>query len=367
MPAQHTIGFDAKRAYNNKSGLGNFSRDHIRMCVDHIPEHHYKLFTPKAEESLANFHLGLPNTERISPTRGMGKISPSWWRSFGMIPDLRRHEVSLFHGLSASLPSGMKNWDGVKIVSVHDLIFEKYPRWYSRADKILHRRKLKHATDVADTIVAISKETAQDLEQLYKVDPNKIRVIYQSCHPAFRIPAETKLPPGLPEEYVIYVGSIEERKHLGELLQIIDDIGKIPIIVVGKKTSYFNKIQPLVEKLQRRGLYFHMQPDVVTLAALYKHALFSVYPSQAEGFGIPVIESLFSKTPVLAGSSPCLQEAGGPGGMYINPLNISEFTKGFKLLLTQSSVRESLAVEGFAHVEQFQPHKLAEMWKEVYR
>jgi glycosyltransferase involved in cell wall biosynthesis len=361
-----SIGFDAKRAFNNHSGLGNYSRDHIRMCAEYLPEYQYKLFTPKSVESLEKFHLNLAQVERVSPTRGLGKISPSWWRSFGMLPELRSHGVSIFHGLSASLPAGLNRWEGKKIVTVHDLIFEKFPRWYKRADRVLHRRKLKHAVNAADTVVAISQETAQDLVDIYRVPEAKIRVIYQSCHPAFRIPEHTPLPAGLPEEYVLYVGSIEERKHLGELLEVVKKVKSIPLIAVGKPTAYHKKLEPAIQELQRKGLYYHLQPDTVTLASLYQNALFSVYPSQAEGFGIPVIESLFTGTPVLAGSSACLKEAGDDGALYVNPLDIKDFEKQFRRLLSNESLRAELSLAGRAHVEKFQPHILAQEWAKVY-
>jgi glycosyltransferase involved in cell wall biosynthesis len=363
------IGFDAKRAFNNGSGLGNYSRDHLRLCHALIPEAGLRMFTPKVKTVYRSFSQDWENAEVILPSRGFGKISPSWWRSFGLLPELRRHRIDVFHGLSASLPAGIDRWNGKKVVTVHDLIFEKFPRWYTRADRIIHRRKLQHAVKAADIVVAISQETADDLHTFYDVNPDKVRVIYQSCHPAFRGEIDLSslaVPAFIPEQYALYVGTVEERKHLGELLEVVQRVGDIPLVVVGKKTAYFDKIASLAESLQREKLLFFAAPDMQQLAAIYRNAAFLVYPSQAEGFGIPVIEALFSDIPVLAGNAPCLREAGGDACIYVNPLDIDEMEGVFRVLQYDKERRQKMIAAGKKHRERFMPEHLAEQWRVVY-
>ena len=363
------IGFDAKRAFNNGSGLGNYSRDHLRLCHSLLPQVGLRIFTPKVKSEYQSFSQNWENAEVVMPSRGFGRISPSWWRSFGLIPELRRHRIDIFHGLSASLPAGIDRWNGKKIVTVHDLIFEKFPRWYTRADRIIHRRKLQHAVKAADIVVAISQETAMDLQTFYGVNPDKIRVIYQACHPAFRGGvglSSLAVPAFIPEQYALYVGTIEERKHLGELLEVVQRVGNLPLVVVGRKTSYFDKLSPLAEALQREKLLYFAEPDMQQLAAIYRNAYFLAYPSQAEGFGIPVIEALFSDIPVLAGNAPCLREAGGDACIYVNPLDVDEMENAFRILQHDTERRDKMIAAGGRHRERFLPDQLVEQWRMVY-
>ncbi|MCC5917181.1 MAG: glycosyltransferase family 4 protein [Cryomorphaceae bacterium] len=363
------IGFDAKRAFNNASGLGNYARDHLRLCHEFFPDTALWLYTPKVDSDFQNFALDWANSKIILPGRGLSAISPSWWRSFGVVRTWRKNDQpDIFHGLSASLPAGIGNWSGKKIVTVHDLIFEKYPRWYARADKLIHRRKVKHAARAADVVVAISRETADDLVTFYNINPEKIKVIYQSCHPLFRdlganLPA---MPLHLPKKFALYVGTIEERKHLGELLEVVQRVGTLPLVVVGKQTRYLQQFQSLVQTLTSRGLLFFERPDMAELVTLYRNAKFLAYPSQSEGFGIPVIEALFSGIPVLAGNSPCLQEAGGEGAIYVNPLDINELESAFRSLASNDDLRNRLIKHGESHRKQFETKILAKAWGEVY-
>lgn len=361
------IGFDAKRAFNNASGLGNYSRDHLRMCHTHFPGAPLCLFTPGKKEPFTNFAADWANTEVVMPRRGFGKLSPSWWRSFGLMPELRRRDLSVFHGLSASLPAGISRWSGKKVVTIHDLIFEKYPRWYKRADRIIHRRKVQHAVKAADVVVAISQETAEDLMRFYKVPGSKIRVIYQSCHPAFRVVGEPGgFTDALPERYALYVGTIEARKHLGELLEAVAHTRDLPLVVVGRKTAYFKRIAERYDALKQSGLLYHIEPDMVELAEVMRKALFVCYPSQSEGFGIPMVEALFSGVPVLAGSSPCLREVGGDAAMYVNPFDIESLTEAYRTLSTDAEKRAEMAEVTRQRRTLFTPEVLSEQWREVY-
>lgn len=361
------IGFDAKRAFNNHSGLGNYSRDHLRLCRSYFPEHPMRLFTPKADPDYDDFASDWDNTEIVMPQRGLGKLSPSWWRSFGLLPELRRSGVTIFHGLSASLPAGIGRWQGRKVVTIHDLIFEKYPRWYKRADRVIHRRKVQHAVKVADVVVAISQETADDLTRFYNVPSSKIRVIYQSCHPAFRIVGEPGgITDSLPDNYALYVGTIEPRKHLGELLEAVAKTRDLPLVVVGRKTAYFKQIAKRYGELQQTGLLYEIQPDMAGLAEVMRKASFVCYPSQAEGFGIPMVEALFSGVPILAGNSPCLREVGGDAALYVNPFDVEVIKQAYRTLSTDAEKRAEMSNVTRQRRKLFTPDVLVKQWKEVY-
>ena len=122
------IGFDAKRAFSNYTGLGNYSRDTIRVLHKYYPENQYYLFTPKViSNPRLDFIKNKNNLHVISPNKFIDRIFPSFWRSKNIIKDLQKNKIDLYHGLSHELPIGIEKTNIKKIVTIHDLIYLRYP------------------------------------------------------------------------------------------------------------------------------------------------------------------------------------------------------------------------------------------------
>ena len=129
------IAFDAKRAYHNTRGLGNYSRDVIRLLTSYAPENEYFLFAQPTNEYI------YPNTQTISP-HALWTLVPSLWRSFGCISQLR--DMDVYWGLSGELPFGIHRLPIRKIVTMHDAIFMRYPELYSASYRALFARKVQY-------------------------------------------------------------------------------------------------------------------------------------------------------------------------------------------------------------------------------
>ena len=178
------IGFDAKRAFNNFTGLGNYSRTLIETLAHFYPENTYHLFTPNLNTNprIAAFSKN-PSLKIHTPSFPFNKISPLW-RSYFINKDILSSGVQIFHGLSHELPIGLSK-KIKQVVTVHDLIQERYPQYYTAIDRKIFTLKLKQACHQADIIVAISEQTKRDIIEFLKIDAEKIQVIYQSCHQQF--------------------------------------------------------------------------------------------------------------------------------------------------------------------------------------
>lgn len=316
------IGFDGKRAEHNRSGLGNYSRDVVRGLCTTASDNEYVLFSPKPGDLFDFVH---PSLKRMYPSKWKDRLAPTLWRRKGIVDDLNQERLDLFHGLSNELPSGIDRFDGKSIVTVHDLIFERFPEYYKRIDRMIYRSKTKEACAAADHIVAISEQTKRDLVEFYAIAPEKISVVYQTCHPAFQIEVadETidKLHAAylLPESYFIQVGTLEPRKNVLNSLEAISLIDDAHLVFVGKKTDHHKEIDERVAALGIKDrVHFLEDVPVDFLPALYKGALASLYPSYFEGFGIPIIESLFQGTPVVTNEEGCFKEAAGSLGHYVD-------------------------------------------------
>ena len=181
---QMRIGYDAKRAFNNTSGLGNYSRFVISAMARLFPENKYALFTPKQSSRFRSFYPQNPSVSVVEPT-GLNAKIPGFWRVFNQLSDIKKHKVELFHGLSNELPVGLSKAGIKSVVTIHDLIFLRFPELYKPIDRLIYKRKFAAACRNSDKIVAISEQTKADIIQFFGTAPEKIEVIYQDCDPVF--------------------------------------------------------------------------------------------------------------------------------------------------------------------------------------
>ena len=233
------IGFDAKRAFLNASGLGNYSRNTLNALKNYLPENEYILFTPVINTELFNHYNRF---EIISPESPFSKIFKSFWRSFSVSGQLKNQNINIFHGLSNELPDGIHKNDVPSVVTIHDLIFMRFPRFYKSIDRKIYYRKAKYACESANKIIAISNQTKEDIIHYLKINPNKIDVIYQSISTIFYERFDTNFLTkkySLPEKFILSVGTLEHRKNQLTILNALKKNGiKVPIVFVGKPTVY---------------------------------------------------------------------------------------------------------------------------------
>ncbi len=360
------IAFDAKRFFHNTSGLGNYSRDLVRILSEYEPENEYLLLNKNKSERGKDI-LEHPNVHFIETSKG--NLS----RQLKMGKDAQKLGADIFHGLSGELPL---KWDPKpikKIVTIHDLIFVRYPQYYSFFDRKIHFWKFKKAADTADKIIAISEQTKRDIIQYLKVPETKIEVIYQGCHHAFKEQQSPELMEDvkdkfkLPERFVLNVGTIEDRKNLLNVVKAINGT-EIPLVVVGRKTKYYQKIERFLKKNKmEKQVLFLEGVSMDELACLYKLADIFVYPSFFEGFGIPVIEALFSKTVVVTSNASCLPEAGGKDSVYVNPDNDLDIRAKLKFLWENESERKRREEKGFEFVQKFNDEPIAKELMNFYQ
>ena len=284
--------------------------------------------------------------------------------------DAQNNDADIFHGLSGELPLKWTSKPIKKIVTIHDLIFMKFPKYYSFFDRKIHFWKFKKAAREADHIIAISQQTKQDIIEYLNVPEDKISVIYQGCHPAFKKSyLESQLKTisekfNLPQHFVLNVGTIEERKNLLSVVKALQGTD-IPLIVIGKKTKYFSKVSKEITK-SKVDVRFLENVSMEELAGIYKLADIFIYPSLYEGFGIPIIEALFSETCVITSNVSCLPEAGGPDSVYINPKNPEDIHAKINFLWNNESERKRRVEKGLLYAQNFTDEKIGRQINDLY-
>jgi glycosyltransferase involved in cell wall biosynthesis len=364
------IGFDAKRAFNNYSGLGNYSRYIISNVCRFYPENECFLYTPKiADAELFNEPAGTI----IGKPGGFWKKSGSLWRTFRLTQRLNEDAIDLYHGLSNELPYGIQKSRAKSVITIHDLIFMEHPELYKSINRNIYEKKVRTGTRVASRVIAASEQTKQDIIRFLNVDESRIRVVYQGCHRQFysRVSEETMQNThqrfALPSEYLLYVGTIEKRKNLLKIVQALHH-GNIdfPLVVVGRKTAYFNQVKQFIERTGLSNVYFLDQVQASDLPSIYQGSSGFIYPSSYEGFGIPVLEALNSGVPVITSRGGCLEETAGKGGLLIDPTDQEEMIHAIRQVLETSALRDRLIREGGAHALKFREEQTIPSLYNVY-
>ena len=369
------LGFDAKRAALNRTGLGNYSRYVVEILVKNSTSHEYLLYTPKVKPN--GFLDSLLKIKSVSvklPDTFLGKKLKSLWRSRGIISQLKRDKIDIFHGLSNELPFGIKS-SGIKnVVTIHDLIFRCHPEFYKPIDRFIYNIKFRYACRAADKIIAVSECSKRDIVRFYGIEASKIEVIYQGCDAVFKQKASAEKLEAVrkkydfPQEFILSVGSIEARKNLLLAVQaLLHTNTQIPLVAVGKRTAYTAEIERFVEgnNLQSRVKFLHDVP-FADLPAVYQLGKLFVYPSLYEGFGIPLIEAIHSGLPVIGATGSCLEEAGGPDSIYVNPFDEKELATAFDHILSDNELQSRMIASGREYVKRFDEQTQAAQIRNLY-
>jgi len=364
------IGFDAKRAFNNQTGLGNYSRFVIEALSPTHPQGgglEYILYTPKVK-NLAWLNSFDHNFVIKTSPLGVGGL----WRSWLINNDLKKDNVDVFHGLSNEIPFGI-NKSGLKsLVTIHDLIFLRYPELYPAIDRFFYQQKFRYACENADAIVAVSQQTKDDIMEFYKIPSERIRVIYQDCQSIFshsdtlreQVGKEILRKYSLNKPYIICVSSFSERKNQKRLVEAfqISGLKDYELVLVGGKSKYAEEI---TQNFPKNTKILYGVPSA-ELPVLYQGASLCVYPSFFEGFGIPIVEALHSGIPVVAATGSCLEEAGGEGALYANPLDVNDLADKMRQVLTNDSLRNDLVLKGKEYIKQFSSEIIAGQLIKLY-
>ncbi|MDD4108758.1 MAG: glycosyltransferase family 1 protein [Prolixibacteraceae bacterium] len=363
------LGFDAKRAFLNSSGLGSYSRNTLNALQHFFPENNYFLFTPEINneyfENISPFKV-------ITPEYSIAKKLKSLWRSIFLVQQLKNQNIDLYHGLSNELPKGIGKTGINSVVTVHDLIFMRYPMFYKAIDRRIYYSKVKYACKVADKIVAVSNRTKDDIVNFLHTDPRKIEVIYQPVAPAFFKKQNTtniRNKYNLPEKFILSVGTLEPRKNQLALLRAVKYAGiSTRIVLTGNSTVYQAKLDRYISEKnmpdQVKILNNLPQND---LAGLYQSATLSVYISLYEGFGLPVIESMASGCPVISSNSSCLPETTGGAAILCDPDDEADLGEKIGILLENETMRNKFIRKGIERAAMFNPENYAQKLISLYK
>lgn len=367
------IGFDAKRALYNKSGLGNYSRNTIHALSKYKPEWEYFLFNHSDKPIIPSSYAD--NVRFVSPHNNFYKKFGKLWRRSGIPSTIKKNPIDIYHGLSHELPIGIEKAGPKTVVTMHDVIFLRYPELFDFTYRLIFKKKYAHACKVADRIVAITEQTKRDVMEYFNVSGDKIDVVYQDCHQMYHEDVqenkikEVRKKYNLPQQFILYVGTIEERKNL---LAIFEAIFKgnldITVVAVGRATKYLDTIKQFnAEKgIQNKAIFLHHVTDD-ELPAMYKAANMFIYPSLFEGLGIPILEALNVGVPIITSTGGCFPEIGGDAAHYVDYGNVDQMIHAIESISSNTHLRETMIKKGLKQAATFNEADIVNDLVNVYK
>ncbi len=373
------IGFEAKRATHNFRGLGNYSRGIIEGLSSYFPNEEFFLYSPALKDPRAFEWIKTlsPNVHLRLPQKNVEKTFKEVWRRYLVKKDLIDDQLDIFHGLSHEIPYRLSECKFKRVVTIHDLIYLRYPEFFPTIDRVVYNHKFKHACQNADMVIAICEQTKFDLMQFLNVPEYKIQVHYQSCSPAFYNKRglseleEFKSKYNLSKPYILNVGAFEQRKNQLNLVDAFAMIAKefdVNLVLIGDGKSYKDQVSAKIDSLnlENRVSILSGIPHA-DLPLFYQAASTFCFPSFFEGFGIPIVEALFSKTPVITSIGSCFPESAGPSSIYVDPHSPSEIAFALKNVLASENLKNAMIAKGFEFVQKFHMKNSSEELIKLYQ
>ncbi len=240
------------------------------------------------------------------------------------------------------------------VATIHDILFESHPQFFTRAFRIRSKLLMRRTAKKAAQILTGSEFSKRELIERYGVDGAKIRMIKSAVNESRFFPGaagrDAVVRRGLmPGNYMLTVGRLEPRKNHLNLLAAYARLGKtVPDLVIAGQPDYsFKEIYEKTESLGLKGrVKFLDNVGDDDLPSLYRHATLFVYPSWAEGFGIPPLEAMASGVPVISSNTTSLAELASGAALTVDPGDISRIAEAIKAVLGSAEMRDKLSKAG---------------------
>ncbi len=362
------VALDARRVRKQSAGVGQYVTHIVHALLDSGIR--CLLFVPQDETELP-FH----ESPHVTLVRVPGRIDVCWerYRTEQRIfaEALRAHHVDLYHATdNMGIP---RNTRIPTVVTIHDLIpwvTGEYLNWWKMR---LYRHAIQQTARSANHIITISEYTKKELEQYLHIMPERLQVIYNGYSIAAEAdPAESRIP-GIPKTYILYVGGLGPRKNIPGMLtaysRFIQQFRDAPdmVFVGAPKPENRIEIEKTVKELAlNERVHFTGFITDAQLAHVRSQALFVLYLSTYEGFGLPIIEAMSQGVPVLTSNVTAMPEVGADAALYADPHSIDDITEKMAQLFTEPLLRAELVVKGKKRAQEFSWKKTTDQIISVY-
>lgn len=273
------------------------------------------------------------------------------------------HTTDIFHLPIPTAPFWKKPKGSKLVITVHDITPLKFPHFHNIRREIYYKYILKHILSQADIIISVSKSTKKDIVKYFPILESRIKVIYSAAIIEYT-KAELPVRYNIHDEYLLYVGTVEPRKNLARLIEAYNLLRpKEKLVIVGcsgwgKKDLYKNKNENII---------FTGYVPRADLNKFYSNAKIFIYPSLYEGFGIPILEAMKCRVPVITSNTSSMPEVAGDAAILVNPYSVEEIKDAMARLLKYGNLRKRLIKKGLRQAAKFSWEKTANETIKVYK
>ncbi len=372
------VGINALKLYASQdyrnAGISNYVRQLTTHLLNGDESNHYTLFT---NNLMPEWHEGTRRaptivTSRLPTAHPIPRIA---WEQTVLAWHTARDTLDVLHcplnviPLAATCPT---------VLTIHDLTFLRYPRLFPRLKQLYLRLFTRMSAHRASAVVTDSASTRNDVVQMLGVPPERVHVVYPAADADFSPRSHDERSAfrnskGLTSGYILYVGTLEPRKNVDVLIRAFGRVVRenaLPhkLVLAGGRGWMTQSIQ---EAIAEAGIGERLiMPGYVERAELplwYSGADLFVYPSTYEGFGYPVLESMFAGTPVITSNSSSLPEIAGDAGLLVPPREESQLAAAMTNILTDGNLAASLRAQGLERSASFSWSKSVRTCLDLYQ
>lgn len=359
------IGIDCRTILNptsgERAGVGHYTYNLVKHVIDQDPHNEYVLYFDYRMRDVSDFvreHV----TVKHFPFSQYGKFLSFGYSHMLIAAYLMKEGLDLYHVPAGNVPL---TYPKKVLYTVHDLAIYKNAEWFPSqvmSRHVLTPRSLK----AADHLIAVSKSTKHDIKELFNIPDKKISVIYEGADiekiPLKRKKTETIDSFGLPEIYLLFIGTLEPRKNLITLIRAYKKFlaaeaqnANIPLVIAGtkgyKSSLLFDEVKELgMKKSQFRYLGYVTHNEKIELL---RHARAFVFPTLYEGFGIPVLEAMAAGTPIISSNVSSIPEIAGSAGILLDPEDENSLAEAMRSVVQDDKLYQTLRKKGLEQAKHF--------------
>lgn len=261
------------------------------------------------------------------------------------------------------------------VVSVHDIIFRRYPQFFSPRVRILLSTLMPLSMRRANVIVTLSEASREDIHRYYPFTRDKVVVTPLAPGPVATVAPQTEAAQRITggQDFILAVGTVQPRKNIARLIRAYVDARRrrattARLVVVGRAAWQHSEVHRIAaESPYYQDIIFTGYLDDATVAALYRSCAVFVYPSLYEGFGLPVIEAMACGAPVITSNLSSLPEVAGDAALLVNPFDVGQISTAIERMLNDHSLREDLRERGVRQAARFSWERTAMETFEAYQ
>ncbi len=359
---------------NKMDGIGWFSYETLKIITQSHPEHQFYFIFDRKYDNEFIF------SDNISPVVAFPQARHPflwyWYFEYSIPNVLKKINPDLFLSTDGwiSLKTNVK-----QLAVIHDINFEHYPEFLPFLVRKYYRYFFPKFANKATRIATVSEYTKQDIVKTYNISADKIDVVYNGANKKYKptsleIKNKTKQKYTGGADYFLFIGTIHQRKNLFNLIKAFDKFkdssnNDVKLLIVGAIMWDSKKLKEVLNNTKHRAdIIFAGRLNDNQLADVIASALALTYPSFFEGFGIPIVEAMYSDVPVITSNVTSMPEVAGNAALLVNPFSVDSIQNALADMYNDANLRNSLIEKGKMQCSKFSWEKSAEkLWNSILK